>query len=177
MEATATKTDKGSSVAIGDPLGALAQLMTEKTPSLAKVGKVELIRALQSALCARDERARTLRRDVQIFLICSDDESTFTVVAKKPKMLSTEQAAKLMGRSRPHVAMLIDAGKLAGATIMPKGHRRVPEASVRTWIQERNAQSASAGDTDYRKAAREAGMYAIPESAYVQVEKKASKRG
>jgi excisionase family DNA binding protein len=177
MEATAVKTGKGGSVAIGDPLGALAQLMAEKTPSLAKVGKAELMRALQSALGARDERARSLRRDVQIYLICADDESTFTVVTKKPKMLSTEQAAKLMGRSRPHVAMLIDAEKLAGATITPKGHRRVPETSVRAWIQERDAQSASTGDTDYRKAAREAGMYAIPESAFVQVEKKASKRG
>ena len=171
MEATAVKTGKGGSVAIGDPLGSLAELMAENTPSLANVGKAALTHALRKALSARDERARNLRRDFQIYLIYADDQqATVAFVAKKPRMLTTEQAATLMGRSRPHVAMLIDAGKLAGATVTPKGHRRVPESSVRAWIEERDAQTAGTGVSDYRKAAREAGMYAIPESAYVAAE-------
>ncbi len=173
MEATAVKVGKGRSVAIGDPLESLAELMTENTPSLAKVGKAELMRALQRTLGARDERARSLRRDVQIYLICADEGSAVNlVVSRKPRMLSTEQAAKLMGRSRPHVAMLIDAGKLAGATVTPKGHRRVPESSVRAWIEEREAQVAATADADYKKAARQAGMYGIPETAYVETDKK-----
>ena len=178
MEATAVKVGKGRSVVIGDPLGSLAERMTESTPSLAKVGKVELMRALQRTLGASDDRARLLRRHIQIYLICADDGSDVNVVvSRKSPMLSTEEAAKLMGRSRPHVAMLIDAGKLPGSTVSPKGHRRVPESSVRAWIEARDARAATTADADYRMAAREAGMYAIPESAYVEAEKKGGKRG
>ena len=84
-------------------------------------------------------------------------------------MLSTQQAARLMGCSRPYAAMLIDRGILAGGVTSAGGHRRVPEKSVFAWIEMQPKQGRH--DTDYRAAARKAGMYAIPEKAYVETMK------
>lgn len=75
-------------------------------------------------------------------------------------MLTIEAAAELMQCSLPYVAMLIDHGKLAGASLTEGGQRRVPESSVRAWIKERDTKATQA---DYRAAAAETGMYAIPE--------------
>ena len=85
-------------------------------------------------------------------------------------MLSTEDAAQMMGCSRPHVAMLIDSKKLGGAISTPGGHRRVPESAVRAWIKEREVASKPSVDADYKSAAKEAGMYDIPEAAYIEPE-------
>jgi len=73
----------------------------------------------------------------------------------------------MMKKSRPHVAMLIDAGELEGTSTTPKGHRRVPESSVRAWLSKRE-KAAQPGSADYKGAARDAGMYAIAESAYIK---------
>lgn len=81
-------------------------------------------------------------------------------------LLTTEAAAELMQCSRPYVAMLIDNKKLAGASVTAGGHRRVPESSVRAWIKEREAATKQ---SDYRAAAAETGMYAVPEVAFVDV--------
>lgn len=75
-------------------------------------------------------------------------------------MLTLEAAAELMQCSLPYVAMLIDHGKLAGASLTEGGQRRVPESSVRAWIKEHETKAAQA---DYRAAAAETGMYCIPE--------------
>ena len=37
------------------------------------------------------------------------------------RLLSTEQAARMMMKSRPYVAMLIDAGELEGLRQLPRG--------------------------------------------------------
>lgn len=75
-------------------------------------------------------------------------------------VLTIEAAAELMQCSLPFVAMLIDHGKLAGASLTEGGQRRVPESSVRAWIKEHETKAAQA---DYRAAAAETGMYCIPE--------------
>ena len=58
-----------------------------------------------------------------------------------------------MGCSRPYVAMLIDAKKLAGGVITEGGHRRVPEASVRAWIHSQQLANKADKDSDYKSAA------------------------
>lgn len=74
-------------------------------------------------------------------------------------MLTTQEAAQLIGCSRPHVAMLIDTGRLNGAERTPKGHRRVPLASVQTWLL---THPPAPADVDtYREAGEEAGIYAV----------------
>ena len=53
-------------------------------------------------------------------------------------LLTIEQAAQLMGHSRPYVAMLIDANKLKGGSVSEVGHRRVPRSYVLAWIKKAN---------------------------------------
>ena len=81
-------------------------------------------------------------------------------------MLSTEEAAQLMHCSRPYVAMLIDAEKLAGGVKSRGGHRKVPRSAVLQWIKA--AEAESSGDKNYRKAAADADMYSIPDEVYVK---------
>lgn len=88
-------------------------------------------------------------------------------------LLTTEQAAQLMGYSRPYVAMLIDANKLKGGSVSEGGHRRVPRSSVLAWIRKANKKN-KADDANYRAAALEAGMYNIPEVQVVKIIAKVS---
>ena len=90
-------------------------------------------------------------------------------------LLTTEQAAQLMGHSRPYVAMLIDANKLKGGSVSEVGHRRVPRSSVLAWIKKANKKN-KAGDANYRAAALEAGMYDIPEVQVVRIIAKGKRR-
>lgn len=90
-------------------------------------------------------------------------------------LLTTEQAAQLMGHSRPYVAMLIDANKLKGGSVSDVGHRRVPRSSVLAWIKKNN-KKIKAGDANYRAAALEAGMYDIPEVQIVRIIAKGKRR-
>ena len=107
-----------------------------------------------------------MRVGLQHYLIeVAEHHSRSSRTADTKTMLTTEAAAELMQCSRPYVAMLIDNKKLAGASVTEGGHRRVPESSVRAWIEERDAKAAQ---SDYRAAAAEAGMYAIPEKAFVE---------
>lgn len=89
------------------------------------------------------------------------------VARSADEVLTTEEAADLLGCSRPHVAMLIDAGALKGASKTPGGHRRVPKGSVLALKKEREDQGRRSG-ADYRKAARETGMYDVPEAEWVR---------
>ncbi|MEV4777992.1 helix-turn-helix domain-containing protein [Burkholderia sp. LMU1-1-1.1] len=91
--------------------------------------------------------------------------------ARKPSevMLTVEAAAELMRCSRPYVAMLIDNKKFAGALITAGGHCLVPESSVRAWIKEREA---GGQEPDYHAVAEANGMYDIPETAFIQANKR-----
>lgn len=162
-----------------DSLSGLAELLAEKIPMGTKVDKVALAKALHDALDARDDRGRAARRQIQMHVWEVNERLAYgRPAAQDERMLSTEEAAQLMKKSRPHVAMLIDAGILENATTTPKGHRRVPESSVRAWLSKREeAVSSQPGDADYKSAARDAGMYAIAESAYIEDDASGSKRG
>lgn len=130
-------------------------------------------------LDGQDQVARALRADIQINLAIVSNESSSETAAdvKDVKMLSTEEAAQLMGCSRPYVAMLIDAEKLAGGVMSKSDHRKVLKSSVLQWIEvTKAAKDAAAGDKDYRKAAVDAGMYSIPDAEYVKAANRSSRR-
>ena len=115
--------------------------------------------ALKRLLDGDDDKARKLREELTIHLVKVSSQ-----VPRKPKnedLLTTEEAAKLLGRSRPWVAMLIDSNALAGTIVSPGGHRKVPRASVLQWIRE-NAEEG--GSSDYRLAGIESGIYAKSEA-------------
>lgn len=99
--------------------------------------------ALHELLDGRDERARQARIGMQHHLIQVAEDLLSNGGAgtgQSEKMLTTEQAAELMGCSRPYVVMLIDNNKLTGAMTTAGGHRRVPASSVRAWINSRETQ-------------------------------------
>ena len=168
MQTTLQKRMRSDSAMAGmDMLSQVAEMLAEKIPKGAR-DKLALAKALHEVLDARDERGRAARRQIQMHILEVNERLAYGRSAEpEDRLLSTEQAAQMMMRSRPHVAMLIDAGELEGASTTPKGHRRVPESSVRAWLSKQGAVAKSV-PSDYKAAAREAGMYAIPESAYIE---------
>lgn len=164
---SAKKTNRSGSALVGlDMLSQVAELIAEKIPK-GTLDKASLSRALHDVLDARDDRGRMARKQIQMHILEVNERLAYgSQAAPEDRLLSTEQAAQMMMKSRPHVAMLIDAGELEGASTTPKGHRRVPESSVRAWLS-KHGKAANPGSSDYKAAAREAGMYAIAESAYV----------
>ena len=88
-------------------------------------------------------------------------------------LLSTAQAAALLGYSRPYVAMLIDQNKLKGATVSAGGHRRVSRASVLDWKDKHQTISKA---TDLRTEGQKAGAYRSTEAEALRRVKALAKR-
>lgn len=90
-------------------------------------------------------------------------------------MLDIHQAATLMQCSQTYVAMLIEAEKLPGSTKSASGQCQIPHTSVLQWLNQNVATlSSAAANSDFRKAALEAGMYAIPDEIYLEVAQRIS---
>lgn len=155
-----------------DPLATVAVRLASKLPNLGPRGRPALLRALHELLDGSDEAARLARTQMQIHLINVADQllskkADRSYKSSPARLLSTEEAARMMGCSRPYVAMLIDAKKLADGVVTDGGHRRVPEASVLAWLKAREIDNRARPDADYKTAARRAGMYEIPEADFV----------
>lgn len=114
-------------------------------------------------------------RSLPLLKIANNSMTQPLVKRDDTDLLTTEQAAQLMGHSRPYVAMLIDANKLKGGSVSEVGHRRVPRSSVLAWIKKANKKN-KAGDANYKAAALEAGMYDIPEVQVVRIIAKGKRR-
>jgi len=175
--ATALKTTRTAS----DTWEMMAFSLSEKMAALGQPAASGLIeRALRDLLDGQDRASKELRTALQIHLAIVANASVAAdpvAYEKSDEMLSTEAAAKLMDCSRPYVAMLIDAEKLAGGVTSKGGHRKVPKSSVLQWIETTKvAKDGAAGNKNYRKAAVDAGMYAIPETGYVNAAKRTSRR-
>lgn len=170
----------------GDPLGGLADLVAQHgSPRIVQVKQIKGVKrnqidsgvlrvVLHEVLESQDEASRQIRGELQLYLaqvILSKDMRV--TQASKDRMLSTEEAAQIMGRSRPYVAMLIDSGKLPGAQTTAGGHRRVPESSVKAWMAQNPPDSETTKKAVYRQAGVQTGLYNIPEAAFVA--RKASK--
>lgn len=157
---------RGSTRAQKDPLVLVADGLVSKLPSLGSRARPAVLKALHELLDGVDEAARITRTQMQKHLIEVADSLLSSAATDKQEehMLTTEEAAKIMQCSRPYVAMLIDQGQLPGAMKTAGGHRKVPQSSVEDWVASHTVQ----GSADYRAAAREAGMYAIPEIDYVK---------
>jgi len=150
-----------------DPLASIGLGLAEKLAALGQQSKSSMLAfALHELLDGQDEAAKELRLAMQIHLARVSNGVAKPAREERADMLSTEAAAKLMGCSRPYVAMLIDAGKLAGGVKSEGGHRKVPKASVLAWMEA--ASKAAGSDKNYRKAAAEAGLYSTPDKDYVK---------
>jgi excisionase family DNA binding protein len=83
-------------------------------------------------------------------------------------LLSTADTAEILGFSRTYVAMLVDNGRLPGATLSEGRHRRVPRSTVLQYQATMEAERANKS-ADYRAAARAGGMYTVSERDLVKM--------
>lgn len=162
------KANNTTRVEAADPLRRMANGLVKKLAVSGRPYTQSLLAdALHELLDGQGDESRNLRTEVQIHLAKVSNfqiRDLTAIEGKEQEMLSTQEAAELMGCSRPYVAMLVDAGTLEGSVTSKGGHRKVPKASIHRWIEE----NRTTGDADknYRKAAAEAGMYAIAEDKY-----------
>ncbi|MEA3104889.1 excisionase family DNA-binding protein [Caballeronia mineralivorans] len=152
----------------GDPLSVVAEGLIRRLSALRNEPTVRVLHVLHELLDGQDQQARRARLEMQMHLV---KVSAGVLPASGPtdgdEELSTQEAAELMGCSRPYVVMLIDSGKLAGGSKTEGGHRRIRRSSVQQWIAERQKADTGNASPDYRAAARDAGMYAIPDEAFL----------
>lgn len=145
-----------------DPLGQLASGLASRLARKTAIDSRTILRALHETLDGADEASRNARLSAQLHLArVADSLMDARAPAPVDRMLSTVQAAEIMACSRPYVAMLIDSGKLTGATKTSGGHRKVSLASVEAWLASRE----SSADKDYREAGKAAGIYRVEEAA------------
>ncbi|MCW2314457.1 excisionase family DNA-binding protein [Rhodoferax antarcticus] len=144
-----------------DPLGPLADAIGSMTGTLSS----QVANALHQVLEATTPASRSAR--LQLIRHLVDIESQ-TVAIEMPKsaaaandLISTAQAAELLGYSRPYVAMLIDQNKLMGATVSTGGHRRVSRAAVLDWKAMHQVTDKAA---DLRTVGQKAGVYKSTEA-------------
>ncbi len=100
-----------------------------RPPSVAALGIADLVlppAVLEAAAELLREQARG--RDAKLVVV--------------PETLSTQQAADLLGVSRPHLTMLLDRDRIPHRTT-PGGHRRIERSHVEAYrTQQALAQSA-----------------------------------
>ena len=146
-----------------DPVAALAAALSSRLQKarMPVCPADKLAEELKELLDGDSEASRDLRLAMSIHLVEVANKGPRKAKDKFDPMLTTEEAAKLMGRSRPWVAMLIDANELPGAEVSRGGHRKVPKSSELGWL-ERN--KPPRGSADYRKAGRVAGIYEVEDA-------------
>lgn len=151
--------------AIGSTLGGSAA--NEKVAS--KNLSLQVADALHQVLEATTEQGRNTRLLLMRHLL--DIESQVagierpTTIATGDDLISTAQAAQLLGYSRPYVAMLIDQNKLKGATVSAGGHRRVSRAAVLAWKAKHQVSSEPA---NLRAEGQKIGAYKSAEADVVR---------
>ena len=144
-----------------DPLGPLADSIGETTGTLSG----EVASALHQVLEDATPQSRSARLQLIRYLVDIESQSVGIEmpksVAASNELISTAQAAELLGFSRPHVAMLIDQNKLKGATVSAGGHRRVSLAAVLDW---KAAHQVTGKASDLRAEGQKAGAYKSTEA-------------
>lgn len=148
-----------------EPWGPLADVIGSMTGAASE----QVVNALHQVLEAPTPASRNAR--LQLIRHLVDIESQ-TVGIEMPDsavtandLISTAQAAELLGYSRPYVAMLIDQNKLKGATVSAGGHRRVSRAAVLDWKATHQVTGKAA---DLRTEGQKARVYKSTEADVVR---------
>ncbi len=144
-----------------DPLGPLADAIGSMTGTLSG----QVANALHQVLEATTPQSRSARLQLIRHLVDIESQSVGIdmpeSVACANDLISTAQAAELLGYSRPYVAMLIDQNKLKGATVSAGGHRRVSRAAVLDWKAKHQVTGRA---SDLRTEGQKAGAYKSTEA-------------
>lgn len=148
-----------------DPLRPLAEVIGSMTGAVSG----QVANALHQVLEASTPQSRSARLQLIRHLVDIESQSLGIEmprsVAATDELISTAQAAELLGYSRPYVAMLIDQNKLKGATVSAGGHRRVSLAAVLDW----KAEHQLAGKTaNLRSVGQKSGAYKSTEADAIQ---------
>ena len=155
-----------------DPLGPLADAIGSMTGTLSG----QVANALHQVLEATTPQSRSARLQLIRHLVDIESQSVGIdmpkSVAAANDLISTAQAAELLGYSRPYVAMLIDQNKLKGATVSAGGHRRVSRSAVLDWKTKHQVTGKAA---DLRMEGQKAGAYKSTEADVVRRVKALSK--
>lgn len=85
-------------------------------------------------------------------------------VVRKEALVTTSQAAEILGVSRPTLVRLLDQGEISYA--QPGTHRRLRLSDVLAYREERQQRRAALDDMI--RVSAEAGLYDIPEEEYIQ---------
>lgn len=161
---TATTLDK-TPLRRYDPLRPLADAIGSMTGAVSE----KVASALHQVLEATTPQSRNARLELIRHLVDIESQSAGIKVprpiATVNKLISTAQAAELLGYSRPYVVMLIDQNKLRGATVSTGGHRRVPLAAVLDW---RTKHQVTGKATDLRTEGQKIGAYKSTEADVVR---------
>jgi excisionase family DNA binding protein len=156
---------KPQSALTADPLRQLASGLASRLARKTAIDSRAILRALHETLDGADEASRNARLSAQLHLASVADSLVGArASARLDRMLSTVEAAEIMACSRPYVVMLIDSGKLTGATKTSGGHRKVSLASVKAWLASREPSP----DKDYRDAGKAAGVYGVEEAVFMK---------
>ena len=148
-----------------DPLEPLANAIGSMTGTLS----FQVANALHQVLEATTPQSRNARLVLIRHLVDIESQTAGIEVPKTlataNDLISTAQAAQLLGYSRPYVAMLIDQNKLKGATVSSGGHRRVSRAAVLDW---KNKHQVTGKATGPRAVGQKIGAYKSTEAAVVR---------
>ena len=121
--------------------------------------------ALHQVLEATTPQSRNTRLALMRHLVDIESKAAGievpTTLAPASDLISTAQAAEMLGYSRPYVAMLIDQNKLKGATVSAGGHRRVSRSAVLEW---KDKQQVPGQTTDMRAEGQKIGAYKSTEA-------------
>ena len=116
-----------------DPIGPLADAIGSLTGTVSD----QVANALHQVLEATTPASRSARLQLIRHLVDIESQSVGVAMPTPADaandLISTAQAAELLGYSRPYVAMLIDQNQITGATVSTGGHRRVSRAAVLDW--------------------------------------------
>ena len=144
-----------------DPLGPLADAIGSMTGALSE----QVASALHQVLEAATPQSRSARLQLIRHLVDIESQSvgveTPKSIAIANDLISTAQAAEMLGYSRPYVAMLIDQNKLKGATVSAGGHRRVSRAVVMDWKAKHQVTGKA---VDLRTEGQKVGAYKSTEA-------------
>jgi len=148
-----------------DPLGPLADAIGSMTGTVSEKVASALHQILEATTPqSRHARLQLIRHLVDVESQSVGIEMPKTVVTAND-LISTAQAAELLGYSRPYVAMLIDQNKLKDATVSAGGHRRVSLASVLDWKAKHQVTGKT---TDLRTEGQKAVAYKNTEADVVR---------
>ena len=132
--------------------------------------------AMHAFFDAKDAQGRKARVLLMRHLIEIEAQEAKLEAADVPSasdFISTTEAAKILGFSRPYVVMLIDQGQIPGAILSTGGHRRVSMAAILA-LQQKHSKDQDA--PSIRKDGQQTGAYDTPEATVVRRIKALSKK-